>query len=173
MPYARVSLARASRPAQKQHSPPLSAPARTASRRTHAEPIRTTHRAAQRRERYPGARPRVLGCKPPPPGIGAGEYVRDLVLLTRRKKPMLSTCQLPGWRMARAGRLVSLVAGRAAVTVTPPLCDAKAFDMRNRQCAACSFTGACCAAHTWVHASPLSGPSRRRRRPRDAILYAA
>jgi len=59
MPYARVSLARASRPAQKQHSPPLSAPARTASRRTHAEPIRTIYRAAQRRERYPGARPRL------------------------------------------------------------------------------------------------------------------
>ena len=57
--YARVSLARASRPAQKQHSPPLFAPARTASRRTHAEPIRTIHRAAQRRERYPGARPRL------------------------------------------------------------------------------------------------------------------
>lgn len=139
-------------------------------RRTHTEPIRTIHRAAQW---YPGA---CLGCKPPWPGIGqatalrtysrVGTYKALLVLLTRR-----SRCWRPAatarMSMARAGRLVTRSRRRAArlLFVRPE------HSVWTHCKTACSFIGACCAAHGLsVHASPLSGPSRRRRRPRDALL---
>ena len=96
--YARVSLARAFRPAQK--DTPLHS-----IRRTHAEPIRTTHRAALQHcsTAVPGCSSRLQATKA---RDRPGEYVRHLVLLTRRSR-CWSCCQLPGLPMARAGRLVT------------------------------------------------------------------
>ena len=116
--YARVSLARAFRPAQK--DTPLHS-----IRRTHAEPIRTTHRAAQR---YPGARP---GCKPPGPGIGQANMSGTLSSSPAEADAGLAaSCQDCQWHGPGDS---SLVAGPAAAT---PLCATRAFT-------ACSSRGTC------------------------------
>lgn len=169
MPYARVSLARASRRPQKdtpcpnplaQHQPDVRG----------AHPDHTSCSTAARA---------VPGCS------SQGARLQATTARDRRRR----ICPAVGTLSSSPAEADAGIAARMAngtgqttrLTRTQPcgcygcstLVRRKACDMRDWQRPACSFIGACCAAHTWVHASPLSAPSRRRRRPRDAILYAA
>lgn len=108
-------------------------------------------------QRYPSARP---GCKPPGPGIGQANMSGTLSSSPAEADAGLAaSCQDCQWHGPGDS---SLVAGPAATT---PPCATKAFDVHSLRAAPWAH-----ARCTWVHASPLSGPSRRRRRPRDGVL---
>ena len=119
MPYARVSLARASRPAQKD----TPCPNPLAQHQPDARGAHPDHPLCSTAARA------VPGCS------SQGARVQATTSRDRRMRICPAPCPphpqkpmqalLAGWRMARAGRLVSLVAGRAGAPVTPPLCDEK------------------------------------------------
>lgn len=93
--YARVSLARAFRPAQKGHT--------LAQHQTDARGAHPDHPSCSTTVTVPGRSSRLQATTA---RDRPGEYVRHLVLLTRRSR-CWSCCQLPGLPMARAGRLVT------------------------------------------------------------------
>ena len=163
MPYARVSLARASRPAQKDT---LSEPARTASTgRTRSPPGPPIVQHSGESD----TRVLVPGCQ------GASHHCQGSAQANMSGTLSSSPAEADACIAARmangTGRVTRLTRSR------PCGCNCYSTLVRRKSIryerAACSLIGACCAAHTWVHTSPLSGPSRCRRRPRDTIFYAA
>jgi hypothetical protein len=161
--YARVSLARAFRPA-------LSIPARTASDGRTRSPsgpyivqhsgtrvlvLPASHRGQGSDRRLPSGR--TAGPAPPRLPLSSSPAEADAGVLLS-----LLGCQWHGPGDS------SLVAGGGRRDST--LCDQSIRYGLTARLRAASKAHAALHMGSSIHASPLSGPSRRRRRPRDAVL---